>query len=921
VNTFGGSGKDIVREIVTNTSGEIFITGTFSGNINLAGNSWSSTGNRDAFVAKFQSEGSLSWFRQFSPLEGEKMDSYGLCLDNAGNIYFTGYYTGDISLSTFNLNGTHEMNLFMAKLDGEGNIILAAAHSTPNPQELGLKVDTDDSGNIYVLASTDGTTAKEHPSAVIKYNPSGHVILDFYHAQNFCDMKVVGQNIYFTGTVNSPDSIGHSYFDPQSYSDAFVAKANTNMEFIWETMASHENTGMYSNASGLYVSSDMEIFITGYTNGEINWGGFSTYGYGGFLTKCTTDGEFLWVNANNIFDGENPVDITGQNTYVYVSCVRKNSNKISKVRSFRPLSGEYITYISSENNYGPIAVNPLDHKLMVGQDMNELISISKLDDLSMYTDWSVLFEGNSAQSHPIGMDVDNSGFTYQYGYTSNTIDYFGQEINKGLFLAKQDALGQPEWIVEFSDAEYIDAWMGVPIVYDTNTNSVYLASTISQPLVIPGGPTLIPHPAYRSFFILKYSSEGVFQWAIQEDVRSSVLSLATDQSGNVIIVGTFVGIAVIGNHYLTSVGSDDIFIAKYNSDGEPLWSKRAGGEDREYEGFVSTDTHDNIYLAGEYFSFDVTIGNYPVTMAEGAGNILLAKLDPYGNVQWTNVVGGCSTNPVADYYGWATGIRTDIHGNSYMKGWCYDSVSFGDIMLTSPINISNYDNKNNKFVAKFDTLGHVVWANSISNHLVSWDYNQFDIDDQGNIYCGLQAGDTTYFGSDFIYENMGSKDLLVYQYTNDGQLSWVRSVKDSDIGDAWITSVKVNENQTTSVSGYLNNYLNFGTSPIEVTNKSGFMGVLDKWNSIILYDKDANHLEFDVFPNPAEKWIQIHAKDNSSKITAYQLIDITGHEIDSYQQAGPTTKLKIDVSNLSSGMYFLKVYSGKLEEVKKIVIK
>lgn len=920
VSNFGGSGGDLIRELVTSSDGSIFLTGSFSGEIHFEGNTWSCIGRRDAFIAKFQSDGSLSWFRQFSAKEGEKLDAYGIHLDEAGNVYFTGSYTGNITLGTFNLSSTQDMNLFLAKADTGGNITMAVTHPTTNPLELGLKVDTDDDGNIYVLASLDGTTNRLHASSVIKYDANGNVIMDFYHEQNFCDMKVMGQNIYLIGTINFAGYIGDFYFDPVGYGDAFVAKANTNMEFAWASMAGHNSYSGDSYGIGLYVSSNEEVFVIGYSRADIVWGGLSSYCLGGFLLKCSADGEFLWLSQDNMFSSYTPVDITGHLDYVYVSSVTQTTNQYSNIKSIQSTNGALIGACTSENDFGAMAVNIIDNTLITSQNSEGLIGFSKLDGLSLSVDWNVLFGGNTAYAYPIGTAVDKIGFQYQYGYASNQMDYFGQQINKGLFLAKQNAAGQPAWIVEFNNADDLGTTLGNPIVYDTNSNCVYIASNFTKPLVIPGGPTLTPDPYVGSFFILKYDSQGTFQWAVQENFRNSSLSLATDQSGNVLISGIFSGNITIGNTNLVDAGLDDIFVAKYNSTGQPVWAVRAGGEDTEWEVFISTDAQDNVYLTGEYYSIDVTVVNVPVTLEEGDGNIVVAKLDSQGNTLWVNAVGGNTMTEWADYYGWPTGIRTDAEGNSYIKGWCYDSVSFGDIMLTSMLTIPNYNNKYNKFISKLDTYGNVVWATSISEHLSSMDYNQFDIDNQGNVYCGLRVRDTTCFGEVFTFDKMGLNDLLVFKYSNEGQLSWVRSIEDSQAGSAWISSVMVDENQTVCVSGWFNDYLNFGSTSIEVNSKNGFIGVLGESNSISQYDQNTDQFMFDLFPNPADKSVSVKAIDVLSEITGYQITDVTGRQICPKTPTNRVTNLEIDISGYPSGVYYVKIYSRKSTGVKKLVI-
>lgn len=203
VNTYGGSGKDNARKVAVAQDGSFFVTGSFSGEMSIESNNYSSIGRRDAFLAKFQGDGSLIWFNQYSPLSGEKIDAYGIHIDDSGSVYFTGYYTGDVSFGEFDLPGIFAMNLFVVVANSDGEISMATGHSTSNPMELGIKVDTDDDGNIYVLGSTDGSTNYIHPSVIIKYAPDGTMLMDYYHDQNFSDMKIVGDNIYFTGTFKS----------------------------------------------------------------------------------------------------------------------------------------------------------------------------------------------------------------------------------------------------------------------------------------------------------------------------------------------------------------------------------------------------------------------------------------------------------------------------------------------------------------------------------------------------------------------------------------------------------------------------------------------------------------------------------------------------------------------------------------------
>src|SRR6476620_1190373 len=102
------------------------------------------------------------------------------------------------------------------------------------------------------------------------------------------------------------------------------------------------------------------------------------------------------------------------------------------------------------------------------------------------------------------------------------------------------------------------------------------------------------------FCTISYSQS--FQWAagaggINEDKG---LGIATDNSGNVYVTGFIRNTATFGTISLTSSGVEDIFLAKYDSNGNVLWAQRFGGPSNDIGYSVATDAAGNCYLAGTY---------------------------------------------------------------------------------------------------------------------------------------------------------------------------------------------------------------------------------------------------------------------------------------------------------------------------------
>ncbi|MGD9125784.1 MAG: SBBP repeat-containing protein [Planctomycetia bacterium] len=103
---WGTTGEDEGTDIAIDASGNIYLLGTTEGE--MAG---PNAGGLDVFVRKYDSTGDLAWTKQF----GTVGDDTGrrLMVDNLGNIYFTGYTSGN-----FAGPGTHmgENDIFLAKI-------------------------------------------------------------------------------------------------------------------------------------------------------------------------------------------------------------------------------------------------------------------------------------------------------------------------------------------------------------------------------------------------------------------------------------------------------------------------------------------------------------------------------------------------------------------------------------------------------------------------------------------------------------------------------------------------------------------------------------------------------------------------------------------------------------------------------------
>ncbi|MDP6639774.1 MAG: hypothetical protein QF817_01750, partial [Candidatus Poseidoniaceae archaeon] len=118
---FGSSNFDYVREVVSDSHGNVYIHGTFSNTISLGSTNLTSAGNRDMFVAKFSSDGILIWALRGGGT-GSDQGYGGLVLDSNGSVIVTGIFSSSgASFGTTSLSGSSSENLYVAKISSTGS--------------------------------------------------------------------------------------------------------------------------------------------------------------------------------------------------------------------------------------------------------------------------------------------------------------------------------------------------------------------------------------------------------------------------------------------------------------------------------------------------------------------------------------------------------------------------------------------------------------------------------------------------------------------------------------------------------------------------------------------------------------------------------------------------------------------------------
>ncbi|RJP72851.1 MAG: T9SS C-terminal target domain-containing protein [Ignavibacteriales bacterium] len=269
-------------------------------------------------------------------------------------------------------------------------------------------------------------------------------------------------------------------------------------------------------------------------------------------------------------------------------------------------------------------------------------------------------------------------------------------------------------------------------------------------------------------FVSKYDTAGNLQWLKEGKSVSQVSArgLAFDQSKNIVAVGYYgsstAGTVAFGATTLTSAGQRDMFVVKYNSDGDLLWAKSAGGiaSGDVAEGVV-VDKNGNIYVAASF----TDSANYDTqkVISNGSIDASLVKYDQNGNVIWVRTGGGIGEDKTR-------AVALDDDGNVYVTGYFDSSAVFGTTNLLG-------NDAADIYVAKYDANGNLLWIKQASSSGV--DYGNGIVVTAAGCFVIGKFANTVTFGTTTL-TSFGNDDAFIAAYDLSGNFLWVKQIGGTD---------------------------------------------------------------------------------------------------------------------------------------------
>ncbi|MEZ4939034.1 MAG: T9SS type A sorting domain-containing protein [Crocinitomicaceae bacterium] len=320
-------------QVAVDPSGNVILTGAFYETVDfdpgIGQNLLTSAGDEDFFIQKLDADGNLLWVHHFGSTAKDVIQ--GLDVDVDGNIIVSGYFNNtfdfDPGVGTANLTSNGYRDMFILKLDSDGNYLWAHNFGAGGA-DYARNVKFDTLGNIYVSGDFQATvdfdpgpgtnnlvTSGGSDMFIQKLDSDGNLL--WVHSFGSVDAEVAfgismdtTGHVYYSGrfsnTIDFDPGTGVTNLTSVGALDVFVLKLDIDGNFIWA-----KSFGGTNDETSFDITNDEagNVYCTGTFQGTVDFdpsgtGTVHTSAGGNdlFVLKLDTDGNFSWAHA---FGGTN----------------------------------------------------------------------------------------------------------------------------------------------------------------------------------------------------------------------------------------------------------------------------------------------------------------------------------------------------------------------------------------------------------------------------------------------------------------------------------------------------------------------------------------------------------------------------------------------------------------------------------------
>ncbi|HMS34570.1 MAG TPA: SBBP repeat-containing protein [Ignavibacteria bacterium] len=482
-------------------------------------------------------------------------------------------------------------------------------------------------------------------------------------------------------------------------------------------------------------------------------------------------------------------------------------------------------------------------------------------------EWVARYDGGYGDDAGLAIAADDSGYVYVTGNSYGTL------TRQDLVVLKYSKTGVNQWARRIADTVNNDFRSGFDIKLN-NMNDILI-----------GG-----------IGVFKYDRFGNLLWSTSQDVRFEAIVI--DKSGNVFATG----------------GASTRFITrKFQPNGIISWTQKYQYLSSNISRDITIDKNEDVAITGQSAQ-TLSLYDYMTIKYSNFGNSIWERRYDGGNEDAAYAITSDDSNNVY-VTGWNRNNTTDIltikyssEGDTIWKA-VYDGGGFDvgyDIEVDSLgcVYVGGVTNSSSYVTIKYDINGNMLWSEIQPSQLIPY-FPKLKLDKNRNVYMSF----VSYRPG--LYSN-----YAVVKYNTEGIQQWVAEYNNGGVSLNYIYNLAVDDQANVYVTGKSDGGHGYSIATVKFIQSTTHIDPLS------LYSPESIRLEQN-YPNPFNPSTYLEFRISKLGFVSLKVYDILGKEVKTLvyeiKPAG-TYKVEFDGKDLSGGVYYYRLVSGKFTQVRKMLL-
>jgi len=338
------------------------------------------------------------------------------------------------------------------------------------------------------------------------------------------------------------------------------------------------------------------------------------------------------------------------------------------------------------------------------------------NNISEFSYWSTYLGGSGSEySHQTSVDSKDDivvvGGTESINFP--TLNAYDSTLNAeayycDAFITKYNSSGSLLWSTYMGGSRWDSAHS---IAFDSSDNIIVGGETSSSNFPVLNFNTELN--GVSDGFIAKFNPSGELLWSryFGGSDGGYIEAVEVDSNNDIIVTGitSSEDFPVLNSYDETYNGDFDVFVSKFNSTGNLIWSTYLGGSKPESGHSLSIDSSNDIVVTGFTISENFpAVSAYDDAYGGGWDDAFLAKFSSAGNLEWSTFLGG-NKSDIA--FSTAIDSQNKILVTGYTMSYDFPSIN------------SFQENKSlseDCFISKFSSLGELEWSTYLGGKDDDW---------------------------------------------------------------------------------------------------------------------------------------------------------------------------------------------------------